>query len=76
MCRTSWWLQLQWLQSAGLMPNDITIDSHRLSLQELSTNNTRNVLFDRTAMYYIRRLEVCHRRCAMAGVSFSMLSLG
>ena len=25
---------------------------------------------------YIRRLEVYHRRCAMAGVSFSMLSLG
>ena len=24
----------------------------------------------------IRRLEVCHGRCAMAGVSFSMLSLG
>ena len=24
----------------------------------------------------VRRLEVPHRRCAMAGVSFSMLSLG
>ena len=23
-----------------------------------------------------RRLEVCHRRCAMAGASFNMLSLG
>ena len=24
----------------------------------------------------VKQLEVCHRRCAMAGVSFSMLSLG
>ena len=28
------------------------------------------------SIYSFRRLEVCHRRCAMAGVSFSMLSLG
>ena len=34
--------------------------------------------FERMHMhaYILRRLEVCHRRCAMAGVSFSMLSLG
>ena len=40
----------------------------RVSIRIIPPSEIRHVSF--------RQLEVCHRRCAMAGVSFSMLSLG